>query len=112
MKMKTDCLTSALQSWNELLFAQVFVSKEAFRTLTAGIQSMYGRYQTDWGPIGAALAVTILPTLFLYLLMSREVQKSLLAGQLRDNALCILIPRFHYIELSEAGCAGAGDCNV
>jgi raffinose/stachyose/melibiose transport system permease protein len=79
----TVTIFTFLQSWNELLFAQVFISKEAARTLTAGIQSMYGQYQTDWGPIGAALAVATLPTLLLYLFMSKEVQKSLLAGAIK-----------------------------
>jgi raffinose/stachyose/melibiose transport system permease protein len=79
----TVTIFTFLQSWNELLFAQVFISKEAARTLTAGIQAMYGQYQTDWGPIGAALAVATLPTLILYLLMSKEVQKSLLAGAIK-----------------------------
>jgi raffinose/stachyose/melibiose transport system permease protein len=79
----TVTIFTFLQSWNELLFAQVFISKEIARTLTAGIQSMYGQYQTDWGPIGAALAVATLPTLLLYLLMSKEVQKSLLAGAVK-----------------------------
>jgi raffinose/stachyose/melibiose transport system permease protein len=81
--ISTVTIFTFLQSWNELLFAQVFISKEAARTLTAGIQSMYGQYQTDWGPIGAALAVATLPTLLLYLLMSKEVQKSLLAGAIK-----------------------------
>jgi len=81
--VSTVMIFTFLQSWNELLFAQVFISKETVRTLTAGIQSMYGQYQTDWGPIGAALMVATLPTLVLYLLMSKEVQKSLVAGAIK-----------------------------
>jgi raffinose/stachyose/melibiose transport system permease protein len=81
--ISTVMIFTFLQSWNELLFAQVFISKETVRTLTAGIQSMYGQYQTDWGPIGAALMVATLPTLILYLIMSKEVQKSLVAGAIK-----------------------------
>lgn len=79
----TVAIFTFLQAWNELLFAQVFVSSESVRTLTAGIQAMYGQYQTDWGPIGAALVVATIPTLILYLCMSGEVQKSLVAGAVK-----------------------------
>ncbi len=81
--VSTVMIFTFLQAWNELLFAQVFISKEAFKTLTAGIQSMYGQYQTDWGPIGAALVVATLPTLVIYLIMSGQVQKSLAAGAVK-----------------------------
>lgn len=79
----TVSIFTFLQSWNELLFAQVFVSKDALRTLTAGIQSMYGQYQTDWGPIGAALVIATIPTLAIYLAMSGQVQKSFIAGAVK-----------------------------
>ncbi len=81
--VSTVMIFTFLQAWNELLFAQVFISKDAFKTLTAGIQTMYGQYQTDWGPIGAALVVATLPTLVIYLLMSGQVQKSLAAGAVK-----------------------------
>ena len=81
--VSTVMIFTFLQAWNELLFAQVFISKDAFKTLTAGIQSMYGQYQTDWGPIGAALVVATIPTLVIYLLMSGQVQKSLAAGAVK-----------------------------
>lgn len=79
----TVAIFTFLQSWNELLFAQVFISKDALKTLTAGIQSMYGQYQTDWGPIGAALVIATLPTLVIYLCMSGQVQKSFVAGAIK-----------------------------
>ncbi len=72
-----------LQVWNEMLMASVFVSTDNVRTLTVGIQQMFGQYQTDWGPIGAALVISTLPTLILYLCMSSQVQRSLIAGAVK-----------------------------
>lgn len=72
-----------LSSWNELLFALVFISKQQFKTLTVGIQSLVGVYVTEWGPIGAGMVVATLPTILIYLLMSRQVQKSLMAGAIK-----------------------------
>ena len=72
-----------LQSWNELMFATVFISKEAYKTLPVGIQSLSGQYTTEWGPIGAALALATLPTLIAYLFLSRQIQDSFIAGAVK-----------------------------
>ncbi|MBQ3168540.1 MAG: carbohydrate ABC transporter permease [Clostridia bacterium] len=71
-----------LQVWNELLLATVLSSGKV-RTLTVGIQQMSGQYQTDYGSMGAALVIATLPTLVLYMCMSGQVQKSLIAGAVK-----------------------------
>ncbi|MBE5779537.1 MAG: carbohydrate ABC transporter permease [Clostridiales bacterium] len=71
-----------LQVWNELLLATVLSSGKV-RTLTVGIQQMSGQYQTDYGSMGAALVIATLPTLVLYMCMSSQVQKSLIAGAVK-----------------------------
>lgn len=72
-----------LQAWNELMFATVFVSDSAHRTLTVGMQSLVGTYSTNWGPIGAALVIATIPTVIVYLFMSKKVQDSLVAGAIK-----------------------------
>ncbi|QUH31633.1 carbohydrate ABC transporter permease [Vallitalea guaymasensis] len=72
-----------IASWNELMFAVTFVSKKEFRTLTVGIMSMVGQYSTNWGPIGAGLVVATVPTVIAYILMSKDIQKSLTAGAVK-----------------------------
>jgi raffinose/stachyose/melibiose transport system permease protein len=79
----TITIFTFLQSWNELMFAVVFISRDSVKTLTVGIQAMSGRYLTEWGPIGAALVVATIPTLLIYLLLSNQVQKSFIAGAVK-----------------------------
>lgn len=79
----TVSIFTFLQSWNELMFAVVFISQDSVKTLTVGIQAMSGRYLTEWGPIGAALVVATIPTLAIYLLLSNQVQKSFIAGAVK-----------------------------
>jgi raffinose/stachyose/melibiose transport system permease protein len=81
--MATVAIFTFLQSWNELMFAVVFISKQSYKTLTVGIQSMSGQYVTEWGPIGAALVVATLPTIIIYLFLSNQVQKSLVVGAVK-----------------------------
>ena len=72
-----------LQCWNELMFANIFMSKDALKTLPVGIQALAGQYTTDWGPIGAALVVATFPTLLVYVFLSRKIQESFIAGAVK-----------------------------
>lgn len=79
----TVAIFTFLASWNELMFALTFINETKYRTLTVGIQQMVGQYSTKWGPIGAGLVVATLPSIIIYIFMSNEVQKSLIAGAVK-----------------------------
>ena len=72
-----------LQCWNELMFANVFISKNALRTRPVGVQALSGQYTTEWGPIGAALVLATFPTLFVYIFLSKKIQESFIAGAIK-----------------------------
>ena len=72
-----------LQCWNELMFANIFISKTALKTLPVGVQALSGQYTTDWGPIGAALVLATFPTLFIYIFLSKKIQDSFVAGAVK-----------------------------
>ena len=72
-----------LQCWNELMFATVFNSSEAYKTLPVGIQGLAGQYLREWGPTGAALAIATLPTLLVYVFLSKKIQDSFIAGAVK-----------------------------
>ena len=72
-----------LQCWNELMFANVFISKDNLKTLPVGVQALSGQYTTDWGPIGAALSIATIPTLLVYVFLSKQIQDSFIAGAVK-----------------------------
>ncbi len=72
-----------LQCWNELMFANVFISDSAFKTLPVGIQALAGQYTTEWGPIGAALVMATFPTLIIYVFLSKKIQECFIAGAVK-----------------------------
>ena len=72
-----------LQCWNELMFANIFISKTALKTLPVGVQALSGQYTTEWGPIGAALVLATFPTLLLYIFLSKKIQDSFVAGAVK-----------------------------
>ncbi len=72
-----------LQCWNELMFANIFISKSDLRTLPVGVQALSGQYTTEWGPIGAALVLATFPMLFIYIFLSKKIQDSFIAGAIK-----------------------------
>ncbi len=81
--LSTIGIYAYLQCWNEFMFANVFISDSAHRTLPVGIKALSGAYTTDWGPIGAALVIATFPTLLVYLFLSRRIQESFIAGAVK-----------------------------
>ncbi|MBO4291086.1 MAG: carbohydrate ABC transporter permease, partial [Lachnospiraceae bacterium] len=81
--LSTIGIYTFLQCWNELMFANVFISNSKFKTLPVGIQALSGQYTTEWGPIGAALVIATFPMLFVYIFLSRKIQESFIAGAVK-----------------------------
>lgn len=81
--LATVAIFTYLNTWNELMFAVTFVNKQKLKTLTVGLMSMVGAHSTEWGPIGAGLVIATLPTIIIYIFLSGQVQKSMIAGALK-----------------------------
>lgn len=79
----TASIFTFLGTWNELMFANTLVDSSAYRTLPVGIMSFSGQYSTNWGLIGAAMVIATLPTIFIYFLLSNQVQESFVAGAIK-----------------------------
>ena len=65
------------------MFANVFISDDRIKTLPVGVQALSGQYTTDWGPIGAALTLATIPTLLVYVFLSKRIQESFIAGAVK-----------------------------
>ena len=81
--LSTVGIYTFLQCWNELMFANIFISDPAHKTLPVGIQALSGQFTTDWGPIGAALVLATFPTLLMYVFLSKSIQKGFIAGAVK-----------------------------
>lgn len=79
----TSCIFAFLNTWNELLFANTFVDDAKYKTLPVGIMSFVGEHSTNWGIIGAGMVIATLPTVVIYLLLSKQVQESFTVGAVK-----------------------------
>lgn len=79
----TVAIFTYLSSWNELMFATIFVNSENLKTLPVGVQALAMSLITDWGVLGAALVISLVPTIILYVIMSNKVQESMVMGAVK-----------------------------
>lgn len=70
-------------TWNEFIFAATFVHTFELRTLQPAIFAMVGRYSTNWPAVTAALVVSVLPIIIVYVLMQRQFVAGLTSGAVK-----------------------------
>jgi raffinose/stachyose/melibiose transport system permease protein len=69
--------------WNDLWFPLILAPGEETKTLTLGAQVFLGQYVTDWNSVLAALSLSIVPVLALYLVFSRGLIRGITAGAVK-----------------------------
>jgi raffinose/stachyose/melibiose transport system permease protein len=69
--------------WNDLLFPQIFLTDPDMMTLPVGLTNFKGRYSTDYVGMIAAVGVTIIPSIVIYILLHRRIVSGMTAGALK-----------------------------
>lgn len=78
-------LLTFIASWNEFLLALSFTTRDARRTVTAGIASVSGAslYEVPWGQLSAAIVLSTLPVVLLVLVFERRISGGLTGGAVK-----------------------------
>lgn len=69
-----------LITWQEFLFALIFMTKPEQRTLPIGIMDFKGQYETNWGTMMAASALISIPVFLLFLVIQKQLISGLTEG--------------------------------
>ena len=69
-----------LNAWNEFILANILVINVKLKTLPLGVLFFQGQFTTDWGAMGATMVIASIPTVFLYIIFSEQVEKSMTIG--------------------------------
>lgn len=70
--------------WNEFTYASIFIHTMEKKTLPIGLNGFVGEMgNVDWGITYAGITLTILPTLFVYLFLNKQVIEGMTAGALK-----------------------------
>jgi raffinose/stachyose/melibiose transport system permease protein len=76
----TVAVFTMIPTWSDLWFPLILAPSNATRTVTLGAQMFIGQYHTDWTGLMAALTLSMVPVLVMYLLFSRQLISGLTAG--------------------------------
>ncbi|MGF9913848.1 carbohydrate ABC transporter permease [Paenibacillus ehimensis] len=81
----TVAIMNALTVWNEYIMATVLINDPTKYTVPVGIAIMQGemQYRTEWGPLFAGLAISMIPVIIAYSFFQRQITGGLTAGALK-----------------------------
>jgi len=70
--------------WNDLLIALTFTNSPSLQTIQVGLLNFTGNYgQVAYGPLFAAICVSVFGTLIIYLILNQRVMAGLTAGSVK-----------------------------
>jgi raffinose/stachyose/melibiose transport system permease protein len=72
-----------LYSWNEFIYALLLTSSVRARTLQLGIRFFRSQFVTDYTSMYAALVVSIVPSVLVYILFHEKIIQGLTSGALK-----------------------------
>lgn len=79
--LATQCVLLFMRIWNEFPLAFIIASKDQFRPLTVGLLSFFVSLGvSDWGLIGAAMLLSSLPVIVVYMVGNEKIESALTAG--------------------------------
>ncbi len=66
---------TAIAVWNDFFFPLIFIFDDDYKTVPLAITTFIGQFRTDWGMVFAALAISMMPVLVMYLLLARQIRE-------------------------------------
>lgn len=81
--LSTVIIMSAYYSWNEFVFATIFVDSSRLRTIPVGLMTFRDGLMTEWGVVLAGMVIACLPIMTLFLLMQRNFVRGMTAGAVK-----------------------------
>ena len=81
--LATTAIYNLVPFWNDFWFPLIFISDDRAKTLLLGITRLFSLAENDWSKLLAAIILSAIPVILLYLLMSRQFIKGLTAGAVK-----------------------------
>lgn len=81
--LATVLILNLILIWNDLWFPLIMIRGQEHRTIIYGVSLLFGQYMTDWTTALAMLAMSSIPVLIVYLIMSRQFIRGLTAGSIK-----------------------------
>lgn len=82
--ISTISIFNFLGAWNNILFPLIFINDKNLKPIALGLLNFNGERGSDYGPLMAAIVITVGVPLILYLLLQEKVEGGLAAGAVKE----------------------------
>ncbi len=79
----TGAIMAFLTVYNELVFANTLLSTKSMKTISVRLLGLQGERFTSYGPMFAAIVMSIVPILIIYLLFQEKIEGGAVAGAVK-----------------------------
>lgn len=69
--------------WNDLLLPQIFLTDSSKMTLPVGLTEFQGQYSTNYVTMIAAVIITIIPSVIVYIWLHKNIMEGMVAGAVK-----------------------------
>lgn len=76
-------LLSFISSWDEYMYASIFINTTMKKTLQVGMQDFVGQYSVDWGLLMSAVVISLIPIFVFFALVQKNLVQGLSAGAVK-----------------------------
>lgn len=79
----SSALLTAMNVWNEFMFALVFIEDSSLRTIPVGLMNLRSQLNTNFGIQLAGLAISALPMIIAYIIFQKQFVRGISAGSVK-----------------------------
>ena len=79
----TVTVISFINIWNDLLFSQIFLTDKKKMPLPIGLTEFQGIYSTDYVGMIAAIVITVIPVIIVYVILHEKIIDGMIAGAVK-----------------------------
>ncbi len=79
----TVAVVQFINVWNDLLLPRIFLTDSNMMTLPVGLTNFQAMYSTDYVGEIAAVIITIIPTILVYIALHKQIMEGMVAGAVK-----------------------------
>ncbi|MGF6991027.1 ABC-type glycerol-3-phosphate transport system permease component [Lachnospiraceae bacterium PF1-21] len=72
-----------MSSWDEYMYASIFINTTLKKTIQVGMQDFVGQYSVDWGLLMSAVVISLIPIFVFFAVVQKNLVQGLSAGAVK-----------------------------
>lgn len=79
----TAGVLTAYYTWNEFLFAIIFIDSDSLKTIPSGLMAFRDALQTNWGVLLAGLVISATPLIVAFIFLQKSFIRGMVSGSVK-----------------------------